>query len=176
MPESPALRIDIIVRHAAWKPPARILRPQLRSALRATLSHAAPPNVSEAGQAFELCLLLEDDAAVRTLNAQYRGKDKPTNVLSFPQTDFTAPLPAPETGPLPLGDIVMAYETVARESAAQGKAFEDHCLHLAVHGILHLLGYDHESEAEAAVMESLEIEILGRIGIENPYASMHPVR
>jgi probable rRNA maturation factor len=106
-----------------------------------------------------------DDASVRVLNRQYRGQDRATNVLSFP----AAPLHPGRLGPL-LGDIVMARETIAAESAAAGLDFADHLTHLMIHGFLHLVGHDHESDDEAAIMERLETAILGRLGIADPYA------
>ena len=113
----------------------------------------------------EVSLLFTDDARVRVLNRQYRGQDKPTNVLSFP----AAPLIPGKLGP-PLGDIVMARETIAAESTAQGLDSAAHLTHLIVHGFLHLVGYDHETDDEAAVMERLETVILGRLGIADPHA------
>ena len=113
-----------------------------------------------------------DDAAVRVLNARYRGKDAPTNVLSFPAA---GPVIEPYIGPdaegetRPLGDIVLARETVMREAVEQAVDFSHHVTHLIVHGVLHLLGYDHGVDAEAEEMEALEIEILSELGIDNPY-------
>ncbi|MGH1397703.1 MAG: rRNA maturation RNase YbeY [Alphaproteobacteria bacterium] len=109
----------------------------------------------------ELSIVLADDAFVRDLNKRYRDKDKPTNVLSFPQDT-----PPPNNM---LGDIVLAFETVEREAAEQDKGFAAHFTHLLVHGVLHLLGYDHISDDEAQEMEALEIEILDGLGVENPY-------
>ena len=106
-------------------------------------------------------ILLADDAAVRELNAEWRGKDQPTNVLSFP----AAPSAAPH-----LGDIALAYETCAREAAEQGKPLADHLTHLVAHGVLHLLGWDHEADHEAEAMEAHEREILARLGVPDPYA------
>ena len=111
----------------------------------------------------ELTVRLVDDAAIRTLNRDWRGHDTPTNVLSFP---------APEAAPGPivyLGDIALSHETAAREAAAEGKSLADHVAHLAIHGFLHLIGYDHDRDARAEVMEGLERAILARLGIADPY-------
>ena len=109
-------------------------------------------------------LILTDDAEQRRLNRDYRGKDAPTNVLAFPIGDA-----APGRGPVLLGDVVLAFETVACESAEQNKPLADHLRHLVVHGVLHLLGFDHETDAEAAVMESREKQILAGLGVPDPY-------
>ncbi|WP_422374270.1 rRNA maturation RNase YbeY [Roseibium sp.] len=113
----------------------------------------------------EVSLLFTDDASIRKLNAQWRDKDKPTNVLSFPGSDPDGDV----YGPL-LGDIVFAYETVVREAEDMGIDFSDHLSHLIVHGLLHLFDYDHQENDEAELMESLEKAILASIGIEDPYA------
>ncbi len=114
----------------------------------------------------ELSVVFSDDAAIRKLNAGWRGKDRPTNVLSFPA------FPTSRGGPLPpmLGDIVLAAETVKREAALEGKPIENHITHLVVHGLLHLLGYDHETDAEAEEMEAVERAALARLAIPDPYA------
>lgn len=108
----------------------------------------------------EVSVLLTDDAEVKTLNADFRAKDRPTNVLSFPAPDFAAPH---------LGDVALALETCAREAKDQGKTLGDHLSHLVAHGVLHLLGWDHEIEAEAEAMEALEREVLAGLGIADPY-------
>ena len=107
----------------------------------------------------ELSLALTDDAHIRDLNRTFRGKDKPTNVLSFPSIG---------PGPL-LGDVIIAFETVEQEAKAQQKSLPDHTAHMLVHGFLHLLGYDHANDAEAEIMETLEIRILETLNIDNPY-------
>ena len=112
------------------------------------------------GEAADIVVLLSDDAAVRDLNARYRGKDSPTNVLSFP---------AAETARPHLGDLVLAYGVCAREAEAQGKALTDHLSHLVVHGVLHLRGRDHETDAEAGAMEDEERTILASLGVSDPY-------
>ncbi len=113
----------------------------------------------------ELCVVLGDDALVHGLNRQWRGKDRPTNVLSFSALDDVAPPGAPRL----LGDVVLAFETVAAEAAAQGKSLAHHVRHLVVHGVLHLLGYDHEAPGEAERMETLETAVLARLGVPDPY-------
>ena len=110
---------------------------------------------------------LGDDAGQRRLNRLWRGKDMPTNVLAFPLADATAPAPAGM--PVLLGDVVLAFETVAREAAEQHKPLADHLVHLVAHGVLHLLGFDHQSEPEAALMEARETEILAGLGVPDPY-------
>lgn len=105
----------------------------------------------------EASVVLADDSFIQTLNRDYRKKDSPTNVLSFPQE-----LPL-------LGDIVLAYETIAHEADEQEKSFEEHLTHLSIHGILHLLGYDHIDDDDAQEMEALEVEILETLNVKNPY-------
>lgn len=114
----------------------------------------------------EVCVVFASDAEVQTLNRTFRGKDKPTNVLSFPADEDEA-IPGEEPS---LGDIVLALETVSREAQDQAKTMDDHVSHLVVHGILHLLGYDHENERDAGQMEDLERKILGQMGISDPYS------
>lgn len=162
----PSIAIDCALRSGDWAalPEAETLA--LRAA-RAALAEAAdlPANLPEGG---ELSLALSDDAELQILNKAYRGKDGPTNVLSFPGS-----FPGGESsggGPAQLGDVILAYGVCAREAAAQGKSLADHLSHLVVHGVLHLLGHDHEAEGEAARMEALERRILAGLGIADPYA------
>jgi len=110
--------------------------------------------------------VLSDDSAVQALNRDWRGKNAPTNVLSFPAA---APGKARAASPY-IGDIVIAYRTVEREAVAEGKPFNHHLAHLTVHGFLHLLGYDHENDRDAKKMELLERKILKRLAIPDPYA------
>ncbi len=122
----------------------------------------------------EVSVLFSDDAEVQTLNRDYRGKDKPTNVLSFPMlepAEIAAP-GAPAGGELLLGDIVLAAETVAREASEKRISVADHATHLIVHGLLHLLGYDHEDEGQAEHMEALETRALATMGVGDPYAAL----
>lgn len=113
----------------------------------------------------EISVVLADDPRVRALNRQYRGQDKPTNVLSFPNMEAPS---AAGVGRL-LGDVILARETLQREAREQHKSLEDHLAHLVVHGVLHLLGYDHEEAAEATEMEDRERRILAGLGIADPY-------
>jgi probable rRNA maturation factor len=116
----------------------------------------------------ELSIVLADDATVRGLNRDWRGKDAPTNVLSFASLD-DEDAPVVEGAPLLLGDVILAYETCAAEALDQGKPLADHFSHLVVHGVLHLLGYDHMDDDEAAEMEALETTLLAALGIPDPY-------
>jgi probable rRNA maturation factor len=130
----------------------------------AMLAHAA---------AFEISVRLGDDAEVRALNAAYRNKDKPTNVLSFPmlQPDFMEATGLADDGEILVGDIVLAYETCDREARDKAISLESHAIHLMVHGVLHLLGYDHvEDEDRAREMEEMEMRALASLGIADPYA------
>lgn len=121
----------------------------------------------------EISVLLCDDARIVPLNQSFRSKAQPTNVLSWPSEERAAQLPGgtPYAPTSPeLGDIALAYETCAGEATAQSKSFHDHVTHLVLHGLLHLLGYDHETEQDAALMEGLERKILANLGIEDPYS------
>jgi len=154
--------LEVIIEHGNW---ARLgdAEALARRAVEAAFAVAA----NGPREPVEISLLLSDDASVQDLNRRWRGLDKPTNVLSFPAS---AP-PSPD-GTRPLGDLVLAWETVAREAEEEGKPVADHVTHLVVHGTLHLLGYDHEIEHEAEAMEAREIEALARLGIGNPYRDM----
>jgi len=151
------LVVDIVRRTSVWEDVAdNILVRAARAAFAAARGDAPPSEVS---------LLLTSDEEVSALNKSWRNKDGPTNVLSF---SLDAPQSA--AGPSPLGDVVLAYETVVREAADRGIATGQHAAHLVVHGVLHLMGYDHISDHEAAIMEELEVRILAALGLPNPYS------
>jgi probable rRNA maturation factor len=150
-------RADIVIQSPLWNAQRDVQR-----VLSRTLARAAAATATRGG---ELAIVLTDDAAARHLNRRWRGKDAPTNVLSFPVRDGTVSRNRPRL----LGDIVIAFETCAREARAQRIVFADHLAHLAVHGFLHLIGYDHVAAAEARRMEALETAILRGLGIANPY-------
>lgn len=139
--------------------------------LDALINTAALAAVYEQGEEFkthaELSILLTSDAAIHKLNAQYRGRDKPTNVISFSGENIARA----KNQSFLLGDVVLSYQTISAEAQAQSKRLNDHICHLIVHGILHLLGHDHENEEMAHEMEQKEIKILKGMGIENPYAT-----
>lgn len=157
------LDIDIRAQSRRWRElgDLKSLRALTSEAIEAGLSVAPRRPLDGA----ELSVLLTDDRRIRIVNRDWRGFDKATNVLSFP----AAPPDRIEASPL-LGDIVLAFETIAREAEAEAKLLPDHFRHLVVHGLLHLLGEDHETEAEASRMEALEIAALASLGIADPYA------
>jgi probable rRNA maturation factor len=144
-------------------------------ALAARASDATLAHLGYDPDAFEISVLACDDARIAALNADFRGKPAPTNVLSWPSDERGAELDGdrPEAPELPmdaeLGDIAIAFETCTREAQEAGKTVQDHTLHLLVHGTLHLLGYDHERDKDATLMERLEVEILGKLGVCDPY-------
>jgi probable rRNA maturation factor len=142
--------------------------PDAEAVIQRAIAAAAEAVEADIGDA-ELAVMLTDDSGIRTLNRNWRGIDKPTNVLSFPALQSETAR-KPDDAPPMLGDIAIAYETMRREADEEGKPFDHHLSHLAVHGFLHLIGYDHENDADADEMESLETEILAQLGIPDPYA------
>ena len=159
----PELAIALRAQSRQWRALGDLASLRAR-ALQATEAALAVAPVQPSDGA-ELSLLLTDDKRIRIVNRDWRGFDKATNVLSFP----AAPPDRIATSPI-LGDIVIAYETVEREAQAEEKSLADHFSHLVIHGLLHLLGEDHETEAEALRMEGLEIAALARLGIADPYS------
>jgi len=149
-----AYKIDVLVESDRWKEAGKV-----KSFVRRAVRQAAAA-LSTRGA--ELAIVLTDDSAIRQLNHEWRGIDKATNVLSFPTCN-------PGGEPPLIGDIVLAYETIAREARGEGKPFAHHVAHLAVHGFLHLLDYDHERDEDAEAMEKLERKILRRLAIPDPY-------
>ena len=163
-------RLDILIDRHSW-PRGEVVaaRPALcRATDLACETFGWPP--------LEVGAMLCGDDRIRDLNMRFRGKDTPTNVLSFPsgddvmEDDIARDGAIPETGLLTPGEIAIAYETLCREARDEAKSFGDHLVHLWVHGLLHLMGHDHEAEAEAELMEDREIRVLARLGIANPYA------
>jgi len=163
-PSADGVAVDTVVEAGDWAGEIedRARLDQLaEGAVQTTIARAQPSLAPGA----EAAIVFSDDAHIRALNRRFRQKDAPTNVLSFPAG---APL-AGRYGPL-LGDVVLAFETVAAEAADKGVPFDDYVSHMIVHGFLHLLGYDHETEQEAVVMERLETAIMKDLGMADPYA------
>jgi len=152
------LEIDVVVESSLWE-----AQPQAERIVQDAIAAAAEAVSETSG---ELAVMLTDDEAIRILNRDWRGLDKPTNVLSFPAADAGTD----DATPVHLGDIAIAYETTRREAEAENKLFNHHLSHLAVHGFLHLIGYDHETDDEAEAMEDLERRILATLEIPDPYA------
>ena len=143
--------IVVVMEEPRWREDPSVL-PLIRRAARLALQDGAPA---------ELTILLSNDAKLRALNASFRGKDKSTNVLSFPCASSDEPY---------LGDVALGHGVVAREARNQGKSLAAHAAHLVIHGILHLTGHDHEKPKDARVMEALETGLLAKLGIADPYA------
>ena len=165
-----SLEIDCLIEAGDWGPEDGILCRAIQVGAQSAARRGFADTGVKPGVAAELTVVLTDDAAVRTLNADWRGKDKPTNVLSFPiATPEEIAAAEPEGPPLLLGDVVLAYATCRREAASQGKALDHHVAHLVVHGVLHLFGHDHQADDEAELMEGLETAILAEFGVPDPY-------
>jgi probable rRNA maturation factor len=148
--------IDVEIEDGAWSDALADVEGMVERAAQAALD-----TLPQAKRGGAVAILLTDDATVADLNTRFRGKPTSTNVLSFPAAGSAYPH---------LGDVALAYGVCAGEAEAQGKSLADHLTHLVVHGVLHLLGYDHEAEADAEVMEQMECEILRRFGVADPYA------
>ena len=159
------MNVDVIVEDPRWVD----LDPLAARAVQAALGGAGLD-----ATAFEISLMACDDDRIATLNADFRGKPQPTNVLSWPSAERGAAIDgeipdAPDPADPELGDIAIAFDTCEREATAAGKPFAEHVTHLIVHGTLHLLGYDHERDADATLMEGLETRILCKMGLSDPY-------
>jgi probable rRNA maturation factor len=154
---------EVLVVAGCWQ-----TEPDAEAVIDRAIATAAEIVNADLGEA-ELAVMLTDDDGIRTLNSNWRGIDKPTNVLSFPALPPTG-AGGPDDAPRMLGDIAIAYETTRREADDEQKPFDHHLSHLAVHGFLHLIGYDHETDNDAEAMETLEAEILAQLGIPDPYA------
>jgi probable rRNA maturation factor len=155
----PQLNIEIVRQSEAWN--STTTSDQLLTSAAEAAFASAPHNLTGP---CEVAILLTGDAEMQALNREWRGKDAPTNVLSFPSGEDEGHL----------GDVVLAFETVEREAKQQDIPIADHAAHLVVHGMLHLLGYDHEQEDDAVRMETLETEILATLGIADPYGNSEP--
>ncbi len=142
-----------------------------RDAATAAISESAFPQLADGPRAAEVSIRLTSDEEVRALNAHWRGKDQPTNVLSFPMAEPYELEQADDDGPeLLIGDVILARGVCVSEAAEKGVSVEQHAAHLVVHGTLHLLGHDHDDDRSAADMESREVRALARLGVANPYA------
>lgn len=165
--------VDVLLEDARWQSVGFDVLAE--TAAQATLTHLK----MDAAQ-FEISIMACDDARIAVLNEDFREKAKPTNVLSWPSEERSAgvpgqvpdlPVPAFEGLAEELGDIAISYDTCAREATAAGRDFKHHVTHLLVHGVLHLLGYDHIDDLDAALMEGLEVQILGNLGLDDPYSA-----
>lgn len=154
------VELDLVEASPVWK-----ALPGTKKLARAGVDAAFVAAGLTAAPGAELAIVLSDDAGVRELNRTWRGKDAATNVLTFPAAEPEAVAQAPV-----LGDIVLAFETIEREARGEGKRPADHFVHLVVHGVLHLFGFDHETDAEAEAMEVIERRALAGLGIADPYA------
>lgn len=162
MARSALPQTEVLVTAECWQ-----AEPEAEAVIHRAIEAAAEIADADTGDA-ELAVMLTDDRGIRTLNGNWRGIDKPTNVLSFPALQPVGDVS--DDMPRMLGDIAIAYETTRREADEEDKPFDHHLSHLAVHGFLHLVGYDHEKDDDAEAMEALEREILARLGIPDPYA------
>jgi probable rRNA maturation factor len=167
------LDINIETRCVKWKNAFPRMKAKIEQAAALAVLYAKKPAALKQGH-FEINILLTNNRSIKTLNAQYRGMDKATNVLSFPQFDMKG-LKAvdlrgfPKDSAIPFGDVVVACETMRREAKEQQKTLENHTIHLIVHGVLHLFSYDHMNDRDAKKMETLECDILAVLGYPDPY-------
>lgn len=161
-----------------WKRAFPLMQTKIETAAAMAFLRAKKPAAFKR-RSFDISIILTDDSNQKKLNRNYRGKDKPTNVLSFPQINLhkfrKGELDVfPARAAIPLGDVVLAFQTIRRECREQGKDLENHVIHLIVHGTLHLLGYDHMRASDAKAMEKLECDILATLGYPDPYHEKLP--
>lgn len=164
---TPSDSLDILVDAPAWTTDIDDVEALCRRAVGAALAEAPADRRGRA-----ISVLFTDDAAMRRLNRTYRGQDRATNVLSFPAHAGDGEAPDPAGEPPWLGDIAVGLEAAKREAEDEGKPLADHVCHLIVHGMLHLLGYDHEDDADARIMERLEAQVLAGLGVPDPYDTL----
>lgn len=161
-----AVKVDLRVDCKVWKDALPDVKKTVEKAVRAAWKAGNTGDFALPVKNAEVSVMLTNDDAVHALNREYRGVDRPTNVLSFAALDDED---EPIVDPMLLGDIVVAFETTEREAAEQNKSPEEHFFHLIVHGVLHLIGYDHVEDADAEVMEALETKIMIENGMDDPY-------
>jgi probable rRNA maturation factor len=162
---APDVQIDVAIQDPAWEEMPGI-QSLVLTTVRTALQYATKP-AEITDKNLEISILLANDDLIHILNREYRGKDNPTNILTFAAMDSGEEPMGPNT--VSLGDVILSYQTIDREAREQGRFLQDHVTHLVVHGTLHLLGYDHIDDNEANNMESLEIRILEKLGVQNPY-------
>ena len=163
----PRVEVDVSAPCGAWAAACPEAEGLARAAARTAVTRGAAAAAVTLPAHLELAVVLASDARQQQLNRDWRGIDRPTNVLAFPAWDPGAV--TPPAAPVLLGDVVLAFETVAREAAERGWPLADHLSHLVVHGVLHLFGFEHETDTEAAVMAALETSILAEFGVADPY-------
>jgi probable rRNA maturation factor len=165
MSDGSTIEVVVLVEADAWS-----ALPAAAELIEVAVAAACRSAGADVPEEAEIAVMLTDDEGIRALNRDWRGKDKATNVLSFPSPEV-----ARAGGDPHLGDIAIAYETMEREAASEAKPLANHLVHLAVHGTLHLLGHDHEEPGEAEAMEALERSVLAGLGVPDPYAETDPV-
>jgi probable rRNA maturation factor len=167
------LELDVLIDEEAWKGCVPDAGARCREAARAAWVASAPAQPDPQQDPVTASLLLTSDERIRDLNRRFRGLDEPTDVLSFPAVEADVLAAAGAEGPPPeLGDIVIALQTTLADARREGRAVGDHLSHLVIHGMLHLLGYDHQGDEEATEMEALEVRILASLGIPDPYGRL----
>ncbi len=162
---APDAQIDVAIQDPAWGDIPNI-EGLVLTTVRTALQMAKLPQKID-GKKLEISFMLANDELTHVLNREYREKDKPTNILTFAALDDEQEPMGPDT--ISLGDVVLSFQTIEREAREQGRFLQDHITHLVAHGTLHLLGYDHIEDHEATDMETLEIRILEKLGVQNPY-------